>query len=145
MSNDVKTSGREGWAWTLRWPPAPDGRWMQLAPEQLWQPINPGWSFGNVIVNHGNSSAPQVEQAVLSRYSYGRQIGRLMDAVESLVDALPPAQREQPALKRFKQLAQEVCELKKENRAQRLRRLRVELAELRNSDPEGWAALMGER
>ncbi|WP_157270175.1 hypothetical protein [Azohydromonas aeria] len=145
MSNDATTSGREGWAWTLRWPPGGDGGWLKFAPDQLWQPVNPGWSFGNVTVNHGNSSAPEVEQAVLARYSYGRQIGRLMDAVEALVDALPPAQQEQPALRRFKQLAQEVCELKKENRAQRLRRLRAELAELRSSDPEGWIALMRER
>src|SRR4029078_5177400 len=32
--------------------------WAWLVPSRLSQPINPGWSFGNVIVNERNSSAP---------------------------------------------------------------------------------------
>jgi hypothetical protein len=141
MSNDAHTPRPDSWAWTLRWPPAPDGRWMQLAPEQLRQSINPGWSFGNVIVNHANSSAPEVEQAVLSRFSYGRQIGRLMDAMEAVVAALPQTHETQ-AVQDFRQLAREVCALKQESRAQRLQRLRAELRELRDSDPQAWKALM---
>ena len=141
MSNNAAASRFDGWSWTLRWPPARDGHWLQLAPEQLWQPINPGWSFGNVIVNHANSSAPEVEQAVLSRVSYGRQIGRLMEALQAVVEALPQT-HDSPAVQDFQTLAQEVCEIKKESRAQRLQRLRAELEELRRSDPEGWKALV---
>jgi hypothetical protein len=141
MSNNAAAPSSDGWTWTLRWPPTHDGRWLQLAPEQLWQPINPGWSFGNLIVNHANSSAPEVEQAVLSRVSYGRQIGRLMEALQAVVEALPQT-HDSPAVQAFQTLAQEVCELKKECRAQRLQRLRAELEELRRSDPEGWKALV---
>lgn len=141
MSKDAAPAPADGWTWSLRWPPSADGRWLQLAPSQLWQPINPGWSFGNLIVNHANSSAPEVEQAVLSRISYGRQIGRLMDAMQAVVDALPQTHEHQ-AVQDFQDLAREVDRLKQESRAQRLQRLRAELEELRRCDPEGWKALV---
>ena len=62
---------------------------MFLAPDWLGQTINPGWTLAGVVVNPQNSSAPAVEQSVLSHHSYGRQLGRLMDAVEALLDAAP--------------------------------------------------------
>jgi hypothetical protein len=141
MPEQADPAPQPSWVWSLHWPPTHDGRWLQLAPQQLWQPINPGWSFGNLVVNHGNSSAPEVEQAVLSRYSYGRQIGRLMDAVEVLADALPGTHDTQ-AVRDFKQLAAEVRALKAETRAQRLQRLRAELQELKRCDPQAWEALV---
>src|SRR5918993_3209381 len=58
--------------------------WAWLAPSQLSQPINPGWSFGNLIVNESNSSAPSTELAIVAEESYGRQMGKLLDA------SLPP-------------------------------------------------------
>jgi hypothetical protein len=51
------------------------------------QPINPGWTFGNVVVNEVNSSAPDTERQILARDSYGRQIGKLLDAVHALIEA----------------------------------------------------------
>lgn len=68
-------------AWT---PPA-------LAPDSLMQSINGGWSFGNVTINAQNSSAPATEQAIVAQDSYGRQIGKLLDAVSALVEARPDA------------------------------------------------------
>lgn len=62
---------------------------MALAPQKLWQSINSGWSFGNVTINESNSSAPQTEQAILAQESYGRQIGKLLDAVDLLVKKQP--------------------------------------------------------
>jgi hypothetical protein len=59
-------------------------QWAWVAPQQLSQPINPGWSFGNIIVNDHNSSAPSTEQAIIAEESYGRQIGKLPDAVYDL-------------------------------------------------------------
>ena len=86
---------------------------MALAPQKLWQSINSGWSFGNIIVNENNSSAPQTEQAIVAQESYGRQIGKLLDAVDTLarrqpdwsdteplkaaIDLKTSAQRRQPA------------------------------------------------
>jgi hypothetical protein len=55
-------------------------------PRQLEQPILPGWQFGNVVINYGNSSSPETEREIVSANSYGRQIGRLMDALCVLIN-----------------------------------------------------------
>ena len=36
------------------------------APQNLNQPINPGWSFGNFIVNEQNSTAPDSERDIVA-------------------------------------------------------------------------------
>lgn len=58
----------------------------QLAPGTLTQPILPNWQFHLFNVNLGTSSNPAVEQAALERVgSYGRQIGRVAEALELVV------------------------------------------------------------
>lgn len=79
-----------------------------LAPQYLWQPINPwafyqqGAQFGFVNINLGQTPHPEVEQAVLDEVgSYGRQLGRIGDALEVLLDHLKLdglSQAEQDAL-----------------------------------------------
>ena len=67
------------------WPLAAARSWsslMNLAPQFLSQPINPGWTLGSVInITENNSSAPDTEREVLSHHSYGRQLGRIIDAL----------------------------------------------------------------
>jgi hypothetical protein len=128
------------WAWP--WSAATSSRvpWFGVAPQSLTQPINPGWSFGNVIVNSVNSSAPDVEQQIVSQHSYGRQIGRLMDAVEALSEALPQTGKDE-RIKEFRELAAEVAEIKKEMAPRRLEQLRSELEWLKRNDPAGWEKL----
>lgn len=66
---------------------------FSLAPDQLWQAINP-WSFYNqgaqlgfVNINLGQTSHPEIEQKVLEDVgSYGKQLGRIGDALEVLID-----------------------------------------------------------
>ncbi|MBU8540142.1 hypothetical protein [Falsiroseomonas tokyonensis] len=65
---------------------------LSLAPEQLWQAINPwsfyqqGAQFGLVNIQLGRTPNPQLEQTILEEVgSYGRQIGRLGDALEVLL------------------------------------------------------------
>ncbi|MGX9965366.1 hypothetical protein ACVFYP_18695 [Roseomonas sp. F4] len=65
---------------------------LSLAPEQLWQAINPwsfyqqGAQFGLFNVQLGRTPDPAVEQKILEDVgSYGRQIGRLGDALEVLL------------------------------------------------------------
>jgi len=139
-------AGLFGWPWTLRWPPeAASGALFGFAPDRLWQPINPGWTFGNVVVNTQNSSAPEIEQAVVSRQSYGRQIGRLMDAVQALAERQErsdPALRKDPRLQAFEALAAEVDAIKQEAADRRLARLRAELEALKRADPTAWRALI---
>ncbi|HEU0133402.1 MAG TPA: hypothetical protein VFR28_01145 [Allosphingosinicella sp.] len=71
-----------------------DGKFQfSVAPEKLWQAINPwtfmnqGAQFGLVNVNLGQTPRPDIEQKVLDEVgSYGRQLGRIGDAIEVLID-----------------------------------------------------------
>lgn len=131
-----------GWPWTFHWPVASSGgRDNAFAPEQLWQPINPGWSFGNVSITTMNSSAPEVEQAVVGRHSYGRQIGRMMDALQVLIHASPAAGHDL-AVKEFLELAGEVRDAKDAARSAQLVRLHHELSALKKRDPKAWERLV---
>jgi hypothetical protein len=77
---------------------------FSLAPDQLWQAINP-WSFYNqgaqlgfVNINLGQTAHPEIEQKVLDEVgSYGKQLGRIGDALEVLIDhvALKDLSREE--------------------------------------------------
>lgn len=64
---------------------------ISLAPEKLWQAINPwqfyqqGAQFGFINIDLGNTQHPDVEQTILDEVgSYGRQLGRIGDALEVL-------------------------------------------------------------
>ena len=65
---------------------------VSLAPDKLWQAINP-WTFygqdsqyGLVNINLGQTPRPDIEQKILEQVgSYGRQLGRIGDALEVLL------------------------------------------------------------
>jgi len=66
---------------------------VSLAPEKLWQAINPwtfylqGAQFGLVNVELGQTAHPDVERTILDEVgSYGRQLGRIGDALEVLLN-----------------------------------------------------------
>jgi len=66
---------------------------VSFAPEKLWQAINPwvfnlpGAQFGLVNVELGQTAQPEVERTILDEVgSYGRQLGRIGDALEVLLD-----------------------------------------------------------
>jgi len=66
---------------------------LQLAPSRLWQAINPwtfyqqGAQFGFINIDLGQTPNPEIEQAVLDQVgSYGRQLGRIGDALQVLID-----------------------------------------------------------
>ncbi len=141
-ASSTNGNGQLGWPWTVSWPLDNGGMpSFNFAPERLWQPINPGWNFGNVIINGSNSSAPELEQAIVSRHSYGRQIGRLVDAVKVLVDKVPGAKTDQ-GVKDFLKLVNELRDIREESRHDRLARLRDQLSTLKDEDPAAWASLM---
>jgi hypothetical protein len=61
-----------------------------LAPNQLWQPILPSWfqgaNFSVFNVDLGRTPNPEIEQEIFEEVgTYGRQLGRLGDAVEILL------------------------------------------------------------
>lgn len=113
-----------------------------LAPQNLTQPINTGWTFGNLIqVNEHNSTAPDTEQEIVRRHSYGRQIGRVMDAVDLLLEQADARTRADARATEFESLRLEVGAIKRQQGAARLRRLRDELLRLKREQPEAWREL----
>ena len=130
--------------WTWPWNAtanAGSSPWFGIAPQQLTQPINPGWTFGNLIqVTNENSSAPMVEKEVVSAHSYGRQIGRLMDAVVAIADKIGAA--DDPRVEPLIALAAEIEAIKQEARQRRRTELLDELKALKRSDPKAWSELV---
>lgn len=114
--------------------------WMPVgiaAPEQLTQSILPGWSI--ISVNQGNSSAPDTEQAIVAKASYGRQIGTIMDALDLLIGKVNPktsTPEEREVLKKFNKLVADVDETKAEAAAARIERLRSDLESLEKHNPK---------
>jgi hypothetical protein len=65
---------------------------ISLAPDQLWQAINPmtfyqqGAQFGLINIDLGDTSESDLERNILDKVgSYGRQIGRIGDALEVIL------------------------------------------------------------
>jgi DNA-directed RNA polymerase subunit H (RpoH/RPB5) len=106
-----------------------------IAPNTLDQPINQGWTFGNLIsVTEQNSSAPDTERQIVAAQSYGRQLGRLIDAVAALIDDLPKAKRQDPAFKQLAELQEQIAKIKSRSAARRLDRFAADLEELRTTN-----------
>lgn len=61
---------------------------VSLAPQRLWQSVLPGWIFAQTVnITNQNSSSPETERAILAQQSYGRQLGKVIDAVDVLIKA----------------------------------------------------------
>src|SRR5262249_36937999 len=106
-----------------------------LAPQSLTQPINPGWSFGNVIVNEQNSNSPSTEHAIVSKESYGRQIGKILNAMYAMLEAQGGDQGVE-AYRNVIELWHTVEEIKITAAKRRVDILRRDLEVLKSSDAE---------
>lgn len=123
--------------WADIWSP-----WIStaFAPQKLWQSIDSGWSFGNVTINEQNSSAPRTEQAILAQESYGRQIGKLLDAVSALIKT-QPHNNTNKAFVDIAELVERIDRIKHQEAADRIKHFRHDLELLGASDrPEDQAA-----
>jgi hypothetical protein len=62
---------------------------IQMAPENLNQPILPGWQFSLFSVNLGATSDATVEKEAIRKVgSYGKQLGHLAEALEVVIEHL---------------------------------------------------------
>jgi hypothetical protein len=109
------------------------------APTSLTQPINPGWTFGNVIVNERNSSAPATEMQIVAEESYGRQIGKLLDAVVALIGERGTA-KQPPAMADLVALQDRVERIKTRAALRRLDQVQADLRRLREHDRKAYDA-----
>jgi hypothetical protein len=89
------------------------------APDNLVQPILPGWTFN---INSHNSSAPQTEVDVVAKHGYGRQLGRMADVLELLtmkhdIDNV----KQDAAAARISRITKDLALLKAQDEAQYVR------------------------
>lgn len=129
-------SSSPGSMFAADWPMSPLQAW--LAPWQFAQSILSGSTFGNVIVNEQNSRAPDTERRIVQHASYGRQLGRLTDAVCELI-----AERDggpKPAFTALETLEAEIKAIKVAAAKSRLEGIRQDLDLLRSSDAAAYAA-----
>jgi hypothetical protein len=109
--------------------------WSSIVSGNFTQPILPGW-FGSVYnVTLQNSSAPEAEAEVVAKHSYGRQLGRIMDALSVLIARLPEAERHARAITKFNEIHQEIDDIKADVIAGRLENLASDLATLKERNP----------
>ena len=109
------------------------------APTQLTQPILPDWSF--LRIDEANSSAPATEQAIVAKESYGRQIGRVMDALAVLIERQPDAD-DVDAFKEFGSLKERVDAIKRKAASDRIERLGADLELLKRADSAGYEEVL---
>lgn len=126
------------------WPAWPWLPWTQaLAPQQLNQPINPGWIFASsVTVNARNSSAPETERDIVAEESYGRQIGRISDALALLIAERPESAPPSAALKEFAAMRAKIEAIKAGAAQARVARLIADLERLRRDEPAEFARVL---
>jgi hypothetical protein len=117
------------WPWNAAGPPA----------AQFSQPILPGWTVGGVVINQTNSRSPDTERAIVAEESYGRQIGKLLDAVALLIGD----RQEGPEPQAFRDvlaLRKHVERIKTISAARRLGEVESDLARLKACDQQAYAA-----
>ena len=134
MSDDPRFSGIPLAEWPWFW-----WDWFRhgarLAPRELNQPILPGWVFaGAVTINERNSSAPETEREIVAAQSYGRQIGRMSDALAALIGERPEGEPQTREMREFLRMRAEVEEIKTKVAVRRAERFLDDLARLKRDD-----------
>jgi hypothetical protein len=101
------------------------------APESLQQSILP-WTFAGVVVNEWNSTNPAMEQAIVNKASYGTQLGRISDALDSLI--VQSDVKRDEAIDRFLELKVRIDDIKRNNESARFEAVLVDLRKLKSKD-----------
>ncbi len=95
------------------------------------QPILPGWTLN---IDSNNSSSPSTEARVVSKFSYGRQLGQISDALAVIVATLPTSMQADKKVKRFTDMREEIDRLKIDNLDERVDVLAAALRSLKHSN-----------
>jgi hypothetical protein len=110
-----------------------------FAPQALSQPILPGWTFGNVItVTEKNSRSPETEREIVAEYSYGRQLGRLTEALAALIEERPQGSPPRKSFDELMELRASIDAIKLRGAQSRLQRLESDLARLKAEAPQDY-------
>ncbi len=124
MSNGSQLSNSPIWNWRSWMNGLPNPYDIFMGPQNLQQPILPGWVLGNVFnVTTQNSSASETEAEIVAAHSYGRQIGRIMDALALVIEELPKKKQAAKAIEKFNEIHGKIDEIKAGAMARRLETL----------------------
>ncbi|SRR6266851_9896853 len=93
---------------------------------QWINPITSWWSGNQISINLGESGSPETEAEILRRVgSYGRQLGKITDAMIVLSKHLPKSttlsEEEKEALKAFNDMANDIARIKESHKLKALR------------------------
>ena len=111
--------------------------WQAIAQRSLLtynEPILPGWTIN---IDSNNSSSPGTERDVLRMASYGKQIGRISDAVEKLIARDPDDK--QVAYVQFDEMKAKVDAVKKQALTRRADQMAADLLLLKTTDKAEFA------
>jgi hypothetical protein len=108
------------WSWPWRVAGAWPGAFPSLAPQELSQPILPGWLFANSIsVTEENSRSPETERDIVAAHSYGQQLGRIIDVVDELIRERPAGAPDSGPVREFAGLRDDIEAIKARQAAKR--------------------------
>ena len=110
----------------------------RMTPNYLVQPILPGWTFN---VNSNSSTAPQTESAVVATHSYGRQLGRMADVLEVLIEERHGKRPKDKRFSDFLTMKNEIDQVKQDAAAARIEQVAKDLALLKVHDEEQYRCL----
>ena len=65
-----------------------------------------------INVTEENSSSPETERKIVAEYSYGRQLGRIIDVLSELIDRWPGGAPDVPSVQSFAELRDDIERIK---------------------------------
>ncbi|CAB3753508.1 hypothetical protein [Paraburkholderia solisilvae] len=125
MSSDIRPVP---WPWASMLWPLQFAESLYAAPERLQQSILP-WTFAGLVVNESNSSNPVAERAIVSKESYGKQLGRISDALDSLIKQTNV--KRDDAINAFLEIKAHIDDIKHSTETTRFEAVLVDLKKLR--------------
>jgi hypothetical protein len=110
----------------------------RAGPDYFVQPILPGWTFN---INSGNSTEPRTELEVVAKHSYGRQLGRVSDALELLIEERHGKAPKDERFSTFLTMKREIDDVKRAAAATRIDGILKDLALLKAQDEKEYTRL----
>jgi len=91
----------------------------------------------NINVTEENSSSPETEREIVAKYSYGRQLGRIIDVLNELIDKWPGGAPDDQPVHRFAELREDIEGIKTRRIVQAI----SDLAEMKQRNPDEYNRL----
>ena len=93
---------------------------------QWINPVTSWWSGNQISVNLGESGSTETEAEILRRVgTYGRQLGKITDAMIVLLKHLPDREsltrEERDVIKAFEKMADDIADIKQKHKLQAVR------------------------